>query len=251
MKKVLMVLGVLFLIGIVGFVALLFWAHSSGSGKQEKFFDAVLSGETAKFFAMTHPDIRDGIDEPVLAQWMKAFKENLGELEGLSAADFSTNVEGNVLKTEGTVKFTKGSAHSQLTFVDDQIVQFNVESDQMPDDWFKGPSDTAVYRQRGEKLFRHLVGGEADQAHAMLHENVQAQFSLAKVKEVAASIQTQFGALKSITFDSDAYEKTATGQFLDMVFQFAFEKGKAEGAVRFQFVGLKGHPVRFGIAPVQ
>ena len=258
MKTALLVLGIVFLVLLVvggGIVALLFWAHSSGSNKQEAFFEAVLSGDSGKLTAMIHPSARDEIDEPVLAEWMKAFSESVGELEGLSAANFSTNAEitdaGKVVKTEGTVKFSKGSAKSQLTFLDDKIVQFNVDSDQMPKDWFKGPSDTTLYQQRGEKLFRHLVAGEVAQTHGMLHEDVQKKYSLADVEELAASIKAQFGQIKSITFDSAPYEETASGQFLDTVFRMTFEKGQAEGAVRFQFIGLKGYPVRFGIMPVE
>lgn len=254
MKTVLLILGVL-LVLIGGIAALLFWAHSSGSDRQEKFFEAVLSGDTTRFIAMLHPDARDEIDEPVLAEWMKTFSENLGELKGLSAAGFSTKVEltdaGKVVKTEGTVKFTKGSAKSQLTFLDDQIMQFTVKSDKMPAGWFKGPADTTLYRQRGEKLFRHLTAGEAAQARAMFHENFQKKYSLTDVEEFAADITTQFGALKSITFVSDDYEGAPGGQFLETVFRFTFEKGQTEGSVRFQFLGLKGYPIRFRIKPVE
>ena len=90
MKKVLMILGVVFLVVIVGFVALLIWAQRSGNASQEAFFKAVGSGDATQVTAMFHPALREEVDEPVLAAWMQEVKSKLGNFTGLSKSHFNT-----------------------------------------------------------------------------------------------------------------------------------------------------------------
>jgi hypothetical protein len=45
MKKVLMWLGAILLLLILGFGGLLLWAYRSGAEQQQRFFDAIASGD--------------------------------------------------------------------------------------------------------------------------------------------------------------------------------------------------------------
>ncbi len=75
MGKVLKILGVVFLILIVGFVALLFWAHGEGEAQQRKFFAAIASGDPDKLIAMMDPKTIGPIDPPILKMWMDQINE--------------------------------------------------------------------------------------------------------------------------------------------------------------------------------
>ena len=96
MGKILKILGVLFLLVIAGFVALMFWAHGSGADKQEAFFTAVYSGDPAKVLALCDPRMADEVATPMLATWMRVFTERHGDFKGLSPTSFSTSkrIEG-------------------------------------------------------------------------------------------------------------------------------------------------------------
>lgn len=85
MKKVLMILGVVFLAVIVGFVLLLVWAGESSAKDQDRFFTAVLSGDPAKVMELIHPEMREEVDEPVLAAWMECVKNHLGSYKGANS----------------------------------------------------------------------------------------------------------------------------------------------------------------------
>ncbi len=252
MKTVLIVLGTIFLVLAVlvgGFVALLFWAHSSGSDKQEAFFEAVGSGDAANVRELFHPDLAKEIDEPVLAAWMKAFNENLGKCEGLSKASFSTEADGNMLSTSGTVNFEKGKAASELVFVDDKIVKFKVESEQLPDDWFQGPAETGLYRQRGQKVLELLLGGKPAEAHAMFHEKAQEISPLTAFEALAESMSPAIGDVTSIEAKSDEYEVKGSRQLLHVLYTVTGENDATEAMVTFEFDGMKGHPVALELAP--
>ena len=251
MKKILQIIGAIVVVVVLLFVGLLFWAHGAGSKKQEAFFTAVLSGDPAEVIEMLHPDLREQVDAPVLAAWMKAIKDNLGDLKGLSKSDFSTSTTeadaGTLTKSEGTVNFEKGSATSLLVFLEGEIVEFDVDSDELPKDWFQGPADTTLYQQRGEKLLRLLLTDEVEEGYAMFHEALQGQYSLAELKADMASIAPQLGALEEIEYDSDEFERTGTAQKLTVFFKVTGEGGTVDAYVRFQFEGMKGHLIAFRV----
>ena len=186
MKKVLMVLGIIFLVVIVGFVALLIWAQKSGSGLQEKFFLAVLSGEPNQVTAMLDPSAQKEVDEPVLAAWMQAVKTNLGGFKGLSKTNFNTSVNykdgAKITESIGTVEFEKGDANSELVFRDDRIVKFLIVSKALPDDWFKGPVSTDLYRRKGKEFLTYVLENEPQKAFDMMHEALQTELPLDALK---------------------------------------------------------------------
>ena len=151
MKKVLMVLGVVFLCLIGGCTVLLIWAQRSGSAHQQKFFTAVLSGDPKKVMALCHPAMKEEVDAPVLGAWMAVVKANLGEFKGLSKTDFNTSTDYKnghwITESKGTVNFEKGQAQAELRFINGKIVFFHVTSDKIPVAWFKGPVGTELYKR--------------------------------------------------------------------------------------------------------
>ena len=108
-------------------------AFKAGAKEQEKFFAAVYSGDPKQVLALFDPRLVEEVDEPVIAEWMNAMKETLGEPEGLKASSFNTNkkYEDGVVVTEssGKIRFEKGEAESKLVLHNGKIVEFNVIGD--------------------------------------------------------------------------------------------------------------------------
>jgi hypothetical protein len=129
-------MGLLFVALIVSFVGLLFWAQRAGSQQQERFFQAVMSGDPSVLLALCDPALRDQIDAPVLAQWMGQVRKQLGDYKGLSSSDFSTSAntteQGTLIQSEGTVHFQSGDAKSELEFLNNLLVKFSIESEKIP-----------------------------------------------------------------------------------------------------------------------
>jgi len=248
MKKVLAVLGVLFLGMLLLCGGVLFWSFRTGSQAQEKFFSAVSSGDTKQVVDQLHPAMMDQIDEPVLGAWMKAVKTNLGSFQGLGASNFNTssNYENGqwITKSNGTVNFELGDATSNLVFQDGLITSFLIESDKLPKGWFQGPEDTTIYRQRGEAFLSAMHSSEADAAFEMMHSALQEAVSRKQLSEIAAAITEARGPVKSIAFKNESFSTDGTEK-LTIYFDVTCENDTAVAALDFQFIGLKGHLTAF------
>lgn len=250
MGKVLKVLGIVFLVIVVLVVGVIVWAHVSGGKHQEKFFQAVLSGEPGQVMAMLDPSVKAKVDEPVLAAWMGAIKTHLGGFQGLSKAKFSTStkVVNGVKMTEskGTVNFEKGQATSTLVFRNGLLVDFDVDSDKLPKDWFKGPADTKLYQERGKQFVTFLLTDQPDKAEAMMHEKFQKAVPVSKLKGIMERAVGRIGKLKTVTYLSDRFT-IDKGQKLKVRYKAAGENGELSPLVTFVFDGLKGHLIAFDL----
>lgn len=251
MKTVLIVLGIVFLVVVVGIAALFMLGHSAGGSGQEKFFAAVNAGDAQAVINLMHPALREQVDEPVLAEWLKAVNANLGKYQGLSATDFNSETKyENGVKTslsKGAVNFEKGTAKSELKFQDDLLVAFDVTSDKIAPDWFKGPGKTDLYQQQGKKFIELALGGQADKAFEMEHKVIQEQMPLEKFQAVTGRIAKAMGKVKSVEYSSDSATGKDSQISLDILYQVKCEKKTFPAKVRFQFVGLKGHLVAFDL----
>ena len=252
MKKVLMVLGLVFLCLIGGCTLLLIWAQRSGSAHQQKFFAAVLSGDPKKVMALCHPAMKDEVDEPVLGAWMAVVKADLGKFKGLSKADFNTSSDYKngqwITESKGTVNFEKGQAQAELRFINGKIVSFNVKSDKIPVAWFKGPVGTELYRERGKEFLTKLLGGQVEDAFKMMHENLQKEIPLDKLQPAVAKTVEKVGKVKSVTFESESMDP-AREYRLDILYKIECDKAPVKGGVQFQFVGLKMSLLAFRAEP--
>ncbi len=253
MKKLLQILGGVFLLLIVGFIALLVWAQREGAGKQEAFFQAVLSGQPQQVYALLDPALVREIDEPVLAAWMQAVRDSLGAFQSMSKTDFNTSTdtdgERTIVKSEGTVVFEKGEARSALTFADGRIVSFNVESERLGSGWFRGPADDTVYRTRAEAFIRETMEGEPRKAYAMMHPALQEKVPLATLQNVHALAGEQFGPIQSLTVESAEFLNAPDGgQKYLLVYAVQGEEASTRVAVEFSFTGLQGVLTAFDFA---
>lgn len=259
MKKgliiVLSILGGVFLL-IVGLVVLvLVLAKDAGSQRQEAFFKAVGSGQPRQVIELLDPRTTEEIDEPVLAAWMEQVNKNLGAYKGLSTTDFSTSTEtsNGVTRTssKGTLNFEKGQAQSELVYQDDKIIKFHVQSPQIGDNWFKGPADATLYRQRAKAFLSALGEGKAKTAFDMMHPNLQKEMPLEKLTELSAAIAKALGTVTAVPCKSDTFGIVDGEQALTLLCEIQGANGILDARVRFKFIGLRGHLLGFNVAPRQ
>jgi len=245
MKKVAIGCGVV----VIGFVAVLFWAFRSGGACQEEFYKAVLSGDPQQVMGLMDPEWRKEVDEPVLAEWMTAVKTCLGDFVKLSATSFSTSTRtvngARITESKGTVEFEKGTAESALRYRNKKLVGFEVTSEQMKG-WFKGLKDTGLYRERGKQFFTDLLSGKAQEAYGMMHEKLQENAPLEKLKAFSADLQKRFGALRSVSYESEEFEAGSVPK-LKIVYKIVGEKKETTGFVRFEFAEVRGHLLAFKV----
>lgn len=253
MGKLLKIMGVVFLVLVVLFVGLLFWAARTGGELQEKFFTAVGSGKTDKVLKLMDPALVAEIDEPVLAAWIAAIQTKLGPYQGMRKTDFDTSsrlIDGvTFTQSKGMVDFQLGSAKSELVFRNGMLVKFNIDSEQLGDNWFHGPADKKFYHERGQRLLTHMAQGQPDQAFGMMHEALQKAMPLEKLRKTIATLREKTGPLKSLAWESDKWDEK-DGQCLDVHYRADFEKKPMAGMVQFRFLGLKGHIQAFNLSDV-
>lgn len=251
MKSFLAGCGAAVLVLVLAVVVLLVWGFRKGAQEQEQFFAAVYSGDMAQLTALFDPALTAEVDEPLLAAWAKAMKERLGAPKGLSARDFSTNTryEGGATITEssGKVTFEQGEAQSELVLRNGKIIQFNVKSDQLVD-WLTDLEDTRLYEDKGRDCLELIMTGKANEAHAMMHENLQEALSLEALTNFANETLPETGSLRSITLDSKDFE-AGDSPTLELAYTIGCENKTMKATIRFEFVGLKGHLVAVNIAP--
>jgi len=251
MGKVLKVLGVLFLVLIVGVVLLMVWAHSKSGEEMRSFFNAVASEDPQQFYGLVGSDLRAEMDEPVTRMWMAMLNDKLGAFQGVSATDFHTeskSVEaGWLVETKGAANFEKGAAQVRLTLLDGRVVGFEIESDNLRGrDWLKfDDAAKAFYFKRAETFLKTLAAGEAEAALQMMHPELRKQISADRISTGMSNFRKQYGAVKEIRLlDAKRLEDPADISLL-LVMQVVCEKQTAPAFVRFDFDKARGHLLAF------
>lgn len=218
------------------------------------FLAAVHSGEPARVMELFHPRLRAEVDEPVLSRWMEAVRNALGPLEGSGPGAFQTANRAEkslpVLEIAGTVRFEKGEGRLRLGVAEGKILSFDLQSDRLPKEWFLGPLGTKLYHERGKECLALLFKGEVEKALGLFAEDLRGEGPW--LAEVMASWRARLGALESVTFASESYEKKT----LEIEYRLAFESSKdrsllVSARIVFGFSGFKGW-IRDGVlqAPV-
>lgn len=228
------------------------WSWWSGGEVQKKFFTAVHSGDPAQVTALFADALKAEVDEPVLARWMETVRGNLGPMKGLDRTAFKTSGSidngATVLESEGTVQFEKGEAKSRLKLVSGKIVEFAVESERIPKEWFTGPTGTALYRERGKECLTFLLTGQVGKAFDLIAEDLRGE--VPKLEKRMAEMTERVGGLKSVAFESEAYEPGA--RKLKLFYQVACDRSSTRANVTFAFEGFKAKIRDFDISfPVE
>ncbi len=255
MKKLILIAALLFpVILVAGIGTLLFAANRVGEKAQRTFFDVVATEDADQLIEMLDPAVRDEVDAPVLACWMQAINENLGQFEGISSTDFQTDVSTaqGVQSTDssGTVRFARGEARSSIVYTNGLISQFSVESDSMKGDWFQGPKQTDLYRSRAVSFCQAFVDGDVQAVRKPMHEALREQVSEEAQADMMKNIRDFAGEVKEIQVIDDEYNATESdGQRLAVHLMIIGDNGKLDAAVTYQFIGLGSQLISFNFSP--
>lgn len=237
-----------FLLLVVGCGALLFFAHKAGSNVQEDFYTAVLAGDVAKVKAQFHPELAQKIDDPVLAAWMAAVKQNLGAFKGMSASNFNTSFKqtsgGKQVTSEGIAEFEKGEAESKLELVDDKIVAWEVKSKSLPANWFSSLEDASFYDRKARAFLGAVLTGDASTSWKLMHPNLQEKLKETGWPEAVKRLQEHYEG-KSLALDHHDF-KPSLPQEVVLFYGVVGTEG-APITVRFQRGGMALHLLGFKI----
>lgn len=225
-----------------------------GAQSQDKFFIAVGSGDPQRVLDVMHPELQQQIDKPLLADWMRQVNTSLGEYKGMSWTDWNTSwkVENGVQRMEakGTFNFDKGSAQADFVYVDDRLVSFNVKSEKLAGDWFRGPSDATLYRQRGAQFLEHLYQREFDEAYALTDRRFRDAVKREVLEHAADEMQSVLGAVQKIEYDDRQWLDEGSGR-LAIYYRVEGDRvadgvnGFRYARVNFAFEGLQGFLAEF------
>jgi hypothetical protein len=252
MKRVLMWLGGIFLLLIVGFTGLLVWAYRTGEEQQQRFFDAIASGEPREFIGLMDKSLADQVDAPVLRQWMTHVNEAVGPFQGLAKSSFSTKKNltdaGWVTESSGDALFQNGTVQVGLTLLDDRLVGYEVTGDLLKKvDWLTESPADEIYRERARRLIGHLVAREADAALAMMHEKLRERITADQLVAGMTQFANQYGELEGIEITDERFVDTPGDKSLTVRMLCTFSKQKAPAEVRFEFDTARGHITAFNI----
>lgn len=250
MGKVLKVLGVIFLLIIAGFVALLFWAHSEGEEQMSGFFQAVGTGQPEKVTALMTPEYAATFDPPILKMWMNAMNERLGTFQDMSSNGFNTskNTTNGVTRTEveGTAEFEKGDARVKMILIDEKISDLSIESKAMEENWFEKP-DEEFYKARVRTFIEHLVAGRIGEAIPLLTAQLVPLVSVDETKAGMARFREEYGPLEEITFTEVLFKSGTNDGAMRFLMSCKCEKGTVPAYVDLGFSGMRGEITAFQI----
>jgi len=214
--------------------------------------DAINRQDGRKVVAMMHPELKKLVDEPLFAYLLFALKRQHGEVREPAAEmiersapgeDGSANVIAPILCDEGEIKLHLTLAQNQFlgfqfeTPVNDALqtllAKDLVESEEWQDRFAKG------YSPRCQKLIRHGVAGEVDEAIAMFHPQVIESVGRDKYEAVLGILRDRVGGVKSIELETFGNEQDESNNlFMTISHRLTGEKLVLIVENRLQFVGM-------------
>jgi hypothetical protein len=212
----------------------------------QEFFAAVASREPARLTAMMSPALAGEVDKPVLEAWMQAINERLGAVTAITTTDSpAPTMDGGATSTTARVRFERGTATSTLYVSDGRLQAFSVNSPDLGDDWFSGPTSTGLYERQGEDLIRSVLTNDADGACERMHRSIAETIGRDGLSEMVAHIARQWGPPESVTFAQSRLDLSPESQRLILTYNVACRRASGTCEVQIQFLGMKGHLMGF------
>ncbi|MCA9073761.1 MAG: hypothetical protein KDA93_01920 [Planctomycetaceae bacterium] len=217
------------------------------AGTQDDFFRALNSGQVKQLTQQMRPELLEQVDAPVLEAWMTAMNERLGRVRSIEQTSITNEnkLTTQIESTEATVEFERGTATSTMQTADGKLIKFNVVSEQLGDDWFKGPTDTKIYEELGKTFINRFMKGQTDDAYAMCHPALQEVVDAEAFAGMVQQIQGAAGSLQQLTFKESRVDISEDAQYLLLYYDIKSEKATGTCEIKIQFVGLKGHLLGF------
>ncbi|MEM9585812.1 MAG: hypothetical protein AAGA03_00910 [Planctomycetota bacterium] len=258
MKKRLIALLIMAVVSVSGLGALLYGASRANQALQQPVMEAIAEEDASGFLQLCSPELRLQIDRPLLEDWLTAMHQSLGDLQHTSGQDFDVRVQlnsaGKITRCRGQVVFQRGIATSKLVFLNDRLVEFDIESDTLPSGWFRGPGDTSIYESHATKMMENLLAGEIDAVTPMMHPALQENVPPAKLKQIRQVVMQWVGQQPKIATTRAEFHRAnepnpGDDEKLVVHGDVVGPAGKANMTVTFLFIGMKAHVVEFNFTP--
>lgn len=251
MGKALKIIGIVFLLLIVGFVVLMFWAHGEGEEQMQKFFDRVSTGDSKVFIEALETSKTGPVDPPVIKMWMDHFNERMGKYKGISATNFSTNKQfvdaGTTVECKGLAKFEKGEVDVRIFLLNDKIISYSIEGEALRGPWLKLPLKGPFYRDRAIKFITVLCQRDVKVAKAMMDDKLSEKISAQQIQEGMGVLFKETGPLVEIKVVKEEFIDEEDEKTLKILLQCLFKKGQRMAYVDFTFSSNRGHLTAFKI----
>ncbi len=212
--------------------------------KLDQFLGVVQQGETDGLLRLMHPKLAEQIDPPILEAWLQAVAYKLGRVEVVTPA--TSIIAGDREEFTSNVRFMKGTARVAITVLNDSIVAFEVQSDELVN-WFQRPTSLKIYRDRVERFMTALDKQEYELCLSLMHTQIAEKLSTETLNEYVEKVDQAVGTSRERKFQ---YAKLTVLpderlEQIDLYYEIEGSLGSvtAEFAIRFQ--GMRGQLVGF------
>ncbi|MEC8553809.1 MAG: hypothetical protein VXZ82_02265 [Planctomycetota bacterium] len=140
----------------------------------------------------------ENIQPQTLQAYCTALNKHLGKLKSGPEPEGWFSWEGKLGTriVAGASEFEKGSCEFKLVFSQGKLLDVLVSSEQMPDDWFQGPSDPQGFAKRAEELVRLMFSQESDsseQAQMFFEGSYRKNITVQQIQQLQKKLQEKYG----------------------------------------------------------
>lgn len=251
MKKILIIVASLFLVGIVCCGGFLYFAVSQNAREIGDFFKLVATEDAEQFLSQCSPELAKQMDPPVLAKWMKTVNGSLGAYQDtdINGFQYNTSWENGQQKTEsaGVANFEKGTANITLRTANGKMSGLEFNSKQMPTHWFVELEDTSYFHQQAKTFLQRMIDGDADALYEELHPALREVKSLDQFKSDISMIEQWGGTVDEIRVVGDAFDPIENGQVLRVQAELQGDRATLPASIKFEFTGMAAPILGYGI----
>jgi hypothetical protein len=251
-KKLLIALGALFVLGIAAVVVVSMVAANQFGPMAEKFLADWKAGKRAEVYAATAKEFRDVTSFEKLEAILQRLHDGLGEFRrvakttgGGMGASTSTGRTGSVTNE---LEFEKGRAKGKFEFVKQdgewRLVSFEIEPE-------KGVEPTAADRSalegKGRDLLRLYDESSFADLYARFSRPLQDAWKRQTYDEQVAALRAKTGKVTEATLRET---KDSPEGGVATVFDLRFEAGPGEATFRWEWTGHTWALVGFQLRPL-
>ncbi len=243
MKKFLGGLGLVALLLVSGFIVWKAMGPSLDGPNPEAFFQALNAGDVAALEQMMSPSLRAQMDPVILAALVKEVREVLGTYVGPGPGGFEIRRtvsagEEHFTKFKGIARFSRGEAPCLLSYRENELLSFDIQSDEVMNRTFRQPEVLDDFQAQGRRFLELALSGSADEAYALCHEKLQAEVSKEQFQEAVRQALAAHGAFRSASPVTLRNEVSTTGRY-KMIYDIFYEKDSMTAEVDFFFDGTR------------
>jgi hypothetical protein len=253
MKKLMFAVGILFTLGGVAIAGCLVLTSRVTANAHREFFDLVAAEDSAHFLSQADDRLIREVDGPVLETWMKELNQSLGNYQRTLVDGFRCDTrqdnQTRITEIAGTAIFDRGQATVELNYIDQKLAGFRIQSDQMASGWFNGPADTSLYQHRAKNFLQAMLNNQPLDAFTMMHEALQKQVTVDSLRVMGQKVVRVAGAIEHVNLVDEQFIDGEEGQRLTVRTEVVGKNQTMDARVVFQFIGMKGHLLEFGVTP--